>query len=236
MRVILKMCFLFQLVYLVGCSVDDPESPRKPVTAQPPVLKVETPPAQAAASVTDVPLKVAASQPGAGALFAYFAEHPQDLDVRDADRMGLFHWLAQMDRTDLVKQLVQLEMTSLVTAKDKFGRIPLHYAKSPAMVTLLWNYPVRIKMKGDYVRIVPAGESMDQNGQLPVHRMVATAHEEALAATVEIMCRETSAAYALVWGSPLTQVDRQGQTPRALAMLNKDLKALRVLDACSLSR
>ena len=87
MKKLIKMCVLFQVLWLASCSLDEPEAPRKPIAASPPpVQKIEAPAVEVTALSTNLPLKVAAGQPGSGPLFAYFAEHPENLEDRDEDQ------------------------------------------------------------------------------------------------------------------------------------------------------
>ena len=188
-----SLIFFTVFVSVTACSVDAPESKAVKSPGQtPPLAETKASPQVVAEPVVSVApavvphsLREAAGLEGVGQFFAYLAEHPAELESREADGSRIYHRLAQLDRVDLMQGLLTFEISKGATARDKEWRIPLHFARSRAMVLILAKYDVKV---GSTATRTPAFEITDRRQKMPIHAMAERGDVEALEAAVELMC------------------------------------------------
>lgn len=122
-----------------------------------------------------------------------------------------------------------------VSQADAFGRWPMHYARTRAMVERLWE-------RAQYFRwpfSVP-----DQNQQTPLHVMAEAGADEAVKVVVERVCRQSKRLQGLITGLPywagdrflgnvLNQRDKRDRTALHLVALHGGLLAADAVISCT---
>jgi ankyrin repeat protein len=170
-----------------------------------------------------LPLKLfdlakAAKTAGEQRFFLALLSDPKQIFVID-DRGGrLFHWLAEHDDFGLANTLLAAGVTQGLKAVDHNGHVPLHLARSGAMVQALWS--------SDQALVT------DMWGQTPLIYLAAKNQVSALSTATKLACKGITAWQEISGRNSINAVDKLGRTALHYAALNANLEGVDALVSC----
>jgi ankyrin repeat protein len=115
---------------------------------------------------------------------------PDLLDIKDSDGQTLMHRLVLKDDLRLMTQLLAWGYGDELWAKDKWQRLPLHYARSAEMAELIWKQSPAYRKVATYVGLYGPMESQrDLYGATPLMTTARAGLGAAVRFLLTKMCR-----------------------------------------------
>ena len=158
--------------------------------------------------------------------------NPDNLLARDAQGRGLAQVIVDHDDIEMVKQLMQFNLWTYMAMPDQLKRLPLHYARSRAMLELLADNTGSLQQ--------------DSRGQTPLNRMAEKGYGEAVQFMMTQICPDSDSYFPWRWsyevghklytwvsGDEINLADNAGRTPLMSAVRSGDFDSVNILASCS---
>lgn len=219
------LALAFTFLALSACSLDEPDAPRKKETAAETASETKTEAAAAA------PPPAAAEAPApAPAIQGQTSMVPANPTVAEVEKIAAlptiempipppaptlppYHQMVADNQIAAVQAALKEKGMGPFTQIDSNGRLPIHYATTKEMVSLLWKLPRAFRV-------------VDANGEKAFHVMARDGHLSAIEFVLNARCGPISA-------QKLNNRDSHGRTILHLAVENGSIEVVKAILACS---
>lgn len=211
------------MLMLVACGLDSPQEKKgkdtAPTAATAPETATAPVPETAKASETETAKPTVAPTVAVAATVAEPKQYPT-LAIRIAN--GEFDGplgIKKLNRERIYSDETESELTHV----DQMGRVPLHYAKDPALVAYLWNLTYGTHSQAAYT--VP-----DKNHQIPLHVFA----DEGFTAGVQVyLDKFCHTFWEAAFGTTLNAIDSANRTALHLVVITGQKETAAALLKCS---